>query len=120
MMPPVPDLVPAKSGSQDAFDKFTLVHLVVGIIAGLLLRPYSAFPLVLFVAIAAHQIFELWENHEGANGGHAFFSIPCIQNIADKFGLGWSDYGGDSAQNSAMDTLAFATGLFLAVGIKTP
>lgn len=99
--------------SQETIDVFILFHLSCGFLIGLVLRPYRYMPVGWFIALVLHQAFELWENDPGPCGGRWFFSLPWLTDLAHKVGLGWDGYTGDSAQNSACDTLGFVSGLFL-------
>lgn len=93
---------PSANSSQDAVDAFDLVHLAVGGVAG-----YFGMPLIGFIAI--HQLFELWEN---STTGIRYFNRKdtYLQSLSP---IKWPKYQGDSAQNTAMDTLSAAIGWYL-------
>jgi hypothetical protein len=95
--------------SQSLIDVFILFHILFGLLFAWVFRKTK---LAWFVAIGLHQLFEIWENAPGVGGGHWFFSLPWLTKLASSVGLDWEKYEGDSAQNSAMDTLGFAVGLF--------
>jgi hypothetical protein len=99
--------------SQFPLDIFSLYHLASGFIFGLLFWYTTATaPVWWFGAVILHQFFELWENTTGRNGGIWFFSRPSVIELASSLGVRWDKYLGDSAKNSAMDTMMFVIGLF--------
>lgn len=88
--------------SQKAFDAFSLVHFGIGAVAG-----YIGVPLIAFVI--AHQLFELYEN---SDMGIKFFNKKdtILFQISP---MKWPIYEGDSAANTAGDTLAGVLGWYV-------
>ena len=99
------DLMRPDSQSRPTVINFySLVHFIVGLFAGAALTAVN--PLWLVVI---HQLFEIWESFPGRYGGLALFNMNWIPAWVQ----GFAEYEGDSAMNSAADTLFFVLGVML-------
>ena len=88
---------------QEAINSFTLVHLIVGVVARLLNIPFLWWLII-------HIIFEIWES---SRFGISFFA-NAEGFFKEAMGITWETYQGDSAINSIFDTLAAMAGWWIA------
>lgn len=100
------------SDSRSAFDYWSFCHTFLGILTGLLGIP-------IIVAVVLHQAWEIFENRRQPQEQREA-EWQKVKPWADKLGLGWTHaYYGDTAQNSAGDTLAFVMGWAMGYYIRS-
>jgi len=84
--------------AQPTIDLYTFVHMAVGFLATFLFR------LPWYIAVPLQPAFEIWENS------------PQFYKLWNSTGS--APYFGDTARNSAMDTLAYTIGVIVGVFLR--
>lgn len=104
--------------SQDILGSWSIGHFACGVmfalIYGAVFKSGVVFGVVFGVIL--HQLFEIWENQ---SAGKAFWNDSKIKKGLKAFGIEYDHYDGDSALNSAGDTLCFTLGLGLVCYFRT-
>lgn len=103
--------------SDEIFDIWSILHMTTGLIViSILISLLGCKWYVFGTGVILHQIFELWENSQH---GIDFWNKPNIIKVVDKLpGLGFTEYAGDTATNSASDTLFFTFGGMIALYMR--
>ena len=106
------------SNSDNMLDGWSVGHFMSGFIAITLLSYiYKNYVYVLGIGVVAHQVFELWENGEG---GISFFNGPLMERVVNRVPLlKFPHYSGDTALNTASDTLFFTLGGLVAYAYRS-
>jgi hypothetical protein len=68
--------------------------------------------LALGLSVICHQFFEIYENTQQ---GHVFWNRAGVRTFFTSVGFGYVEYSGDSAINSAGDTLFFTLGAIVSI-----
>jgi len=100
------------------FDTWSVVHFMVGFLFLVAYLKVASCPSAILLCILTHQIWEIFEQSQVAKSMWNNHSVKSFFDLFSVLKLDYGTYDGDSATNTAADTLWFTLGCSVGVFFK--